>query len=441
MIGTRRRNRAGAALACMLLAGCASLETRLETEGTPATTPATVLPVRWQINPACLTAEAPNRWDSREQLASKCPATPRRRDQISIAMSGGGSKASIFSAETLFYLEALGLLQATSVLSSVSGSSFVTAMYALSCDEGDKDCHARYGRQRLVWQHDAVMAALAPGNREVIDDQILRAVLPFTPSSVSAGHFASIIDRTYFSPRAPEPTGAASDGPPFTFADVNPKRPHLFLNATIVSENRGGLGSSPVNADLCSPLDGRGYLRRRTPDEYFHFAFTDEYFALIGARFASYPVAAGVAASAAFPALVDFAEVTDFCVTPRDAWGPIGDGRRVVIKLMDGGANDNQGLIEIYLLLAEMVYGQHRSALAPTAVERLRPDDRAFVFVVNSAVTESTGVSASGGGSGPRAGSIIDLLSGAVSKALDAVDVYSAEGYHAADSPTSRNCC
>ncbi|WP_377042322.1 hypothetical protein [Roseomonas elaeocarpi] len=329
-----------------------------------------------------------------------------------MALSGGGTKAAVFSGEALFYLDFLGLLGRTSVLSSVSGGSFAGSVYALSCDP-DTPCQGvqPHGRERPVWLYEPVMRTLGQGYKELIREQAVRAFMPLVPSTVSAGRFAEIIDRQFLG----EGRGGRD---PFTFGDLNPARPHLFLNATITSENRVGLGSQVAQAG-CWPLPNRGFLRRRTPDEYFHFAFSDLYFGMLKSRVSDYPLASGVAASSAFPALIDFAQLQDYCATK--------DSERTVL-LMDGGANDNQALIEIYMILSELVYGQHRSdlwQLNPRALETLSGQDRAFVIVINSSVTEMTGADVTR----RRPFGLIGLLDAVLSKSLAAIDVYSAEGY------------
>ena len=373
-----------------------------------------VQPIRWRVDASCLAAAPQQDGATRNTLAPACDR-PDRRDLVTVSISGGGVKATVFSGEALFYLQFLGLLDRTSVISGVSGGSFTAAVYALSCDAEATPCAALspQGRKRPIWSHDAVMNTFRQGNTNVINDQVARVLTPFMSSSVSAGRFAYLIDRDYF--------GGGQPGPaPFTFADLNPARPHLVLNSTITSDNRGGLGTTPFNPD-CASAVGRGYLRRRTTDEYFHFAFTDYYFGLIHARLGSYPLASGVAASSAFPALIDNAMLTDRCGRP---------GVDDKIRLMDGGANDNQALIEPYLTVAELVYGQHRSDLLTrpgSGVDRLGPQDRAFMLVVNASVTETTGTSASGEDH-PSYG-LVGLLSGALDKSLAGIDVYSAEGY------------
>jgi hypothetical protein len=396
-----------------LLCDCASLD--VTNPQMPKGEHAVSTPVRWRIAPRCLEGATQGNWQTRQDLANACKDL-RRPDFISIAISGGGSKASIFTGETLFYLQALGLLRDTAVMSSVSGGSFAAALYALSCEPDDKPCQAPRpnGRRRPVWQHDTITATLGQGNGAVVWDQVGRLLVPFARASVSAGRFADIIDTDYFQ-------GGRGDGSPFRFADVNPKRPHLFLNSTITSDNRGGLGtvSSPNG---CVSIEGRHYLRRRTPDEYFHFAFSDYYFGMLHSRLADYPLAAGVASSAAFPALVDYGVLTDYC------------GQRGVddkVRLTDGGVNDNQGLVEVYLILAELVFDQRRSDVwmtNPNALEILGANNRAFLFLVNSSVTETTGDPSTGGGSEPHGA--LSLVSDLVDKTLTAIDVFTAEGYN-----------
>jgi len=349
--------------------------------------------------------------DTRVSLAARCSDTSRR-DFTAIALSGGGTKAAVFSGEALFYLQAIGLLQQADVISSVSGGSFAGALYALSCDPDDQPCtqRTRAGLMRPLWQHDTVLKTLGAGYKSLVDEQVARLLIPFVKASISADRFAQVIDQTYL--------GASSSQARYTFGDLNPRRPHLFMNATILSHNRGGLESVPLSG--CTSI-ARGYLRRRTPDEYFHFAFSDYYFGLLKSSLADYPVASAVAASAAFPALIDNAKLTDYCEDPTGKTG---------ILLMDGGANDNQALIEVYLILSELALHQARSDLSardPAKLERLGTGDRGWFIVVNSSVTESTGRSDSLTDDAPH--SAPGVLLGIVDKVLSATDTYSAIGY------------
>lgn len=100
------------------------------------------------------------------------------------------------------------------------------------------------------------------------------------------------------------------------------------------------------------------------------------------------------------------------------------------IRLMDGGANDNQALIEVYLILSELALHQVRSDLSirdPGKLERMKASDRVWCIVVNSSVTESTGQPDTTSDDPTRSAS--GLLLGVIDKVLSATDTYSAIGY------------
>jgi hypothetical protein len=410
------------ALLTVAAAGCSPAIHNTElTSGLTPVPPST--PVRWQqAYSGCMHRVQPYEGaPTREQLWSlRCRGTGTH-DFISVALSGGGTKAAVFSGEAMFYLEAFGLMQDVATVSSVSGGSFAAAYYALSCDHDDEYCRARplRGLRPPPWDYQQAMRTLGTGYGALITEQIFRALTPVVPGTISASRFARFIDRQYLGTDTPERQR-------FRFADLNPRRPHLFLNATIITENRGGLGDESGNG--CQGLRGRGYLRRRTPDEFFHFTFSDYYFGQLRSEWSSYPVSGGVAASAAFAALIDPAELTDGC----DPHVP-----KSVIKLIDGGANDNQALVELYAVIAELAYGQRRSDLRPPAVagaplgahdlQVLGPDDRAWIFVVNSSVTATTGPA--GTASGPQPRGLPSLLFSVADKAFQVIDVFTAEGY------------
>jgi hypothetical protein len=399
----------------MTLVGCSS-----DIRNQPSQALKEAKPIRWQASVRCMNGDPVQPRESREELALHCLQRPEREhDFVALALSGGGTKAAVFSAESMFYLEALGLLDRASVLSSVSGGSFTAALYALSCDPGDTHnlaCSAEStrGLVRPVWDHAAILKTVGQGYSPLATEQVARWFVPFVAGSITAGGFARYIDKNYFK------TGSSSDAR-FEFRDLNPRRPHLILNSTILSPNRAGIGDSGNGAMACFGRRGpRGWLRRRNPDEYFHFAYTDIYFNLIQSDLSIFPVAGGVAASGAFPVLIDQARLDDYC-------RKITDNDRQII-LMDGGVNDNQGLMEIYLILTELVLGQRRSDTPLTSLERLGPADTAYIFVVNSSVTDTTGPTGTGTGSGPTG--IITWASSVLSKVADSTDAYSADAYN-----------
>lgn len=387
-------------------------------------------PVRWRADPACMQGAPLAPGDSRETLSVYCNGQGRHeRDLIALTLSGGGTKAAVFSAESMFYLDALGLLRRTSVLSSVSGGSVTAALYALSCDRDDTTRGEACGSERVrgmrrpVWDRVEVMRKVGQGYWPVAIEQVGRWIVPWPvvrEGTISAGSFARHIDQYFFG------TSGGRDSR-FHFADLNPRRPHLVLNATLLSPNRGGLGgyTPPGSKEEILTCHGaqegrRGWLRRRNPEEYFHFAYTDVFFNLLRSNLREFPVSGAVAASAAFPVLIDNAELIDYCRPDGDK-----DGK---LRLMDGGVNDNQGMVAVYHILAELVLGQRRSDVLPRHLEKLGNNDTAYIFVINSSITETTGPTGTGTGSGPLGP--IPFLFGVLSKTLNSVDVYSATAFN-----------
>ena len=277
-------------------------------------------PIRWRADPKCLVENFTINGDTRGAIADKCTALGYvgAHDLVVLAFSGGGTKAAVFGGESLFYLDALGLLSRTSVISSVSGGSFPAAYYVLSCDPNDKGCDKpiRGGLKRPQWQYSKVMTTLATGYDSLVKEQVIRILVPFVPINISGARFAEYIDENFF---------RTDPGDRFRFKDLNPRRPYLILNATIVSENR-----AEIDETSCSKRElHQRYLRRRTPDEFFHFAFTDFYFKMINTAYEEYPLSYGIAASAAFPPLIDYLDLEDHC------------RKGEALRLLDGGINDN----------------------------------------------------------------------------------------------------
>ncbi len=343
-------------------------------------------PIRWHIGPGC-TADPARRARSRQELADQCRDQPGRagRDFVAIAISGGGAKAATFGGEALFMLERFGLLQQADIVSGVSGGSFAATLFALSCDPWDEPCKERIERgARPVWSYAQTMGRLTQGYWPLITEAAARLFLPILPVAIPNERFASYIDHAYLADAQGREAG-------FTFADLNPRRPHLFVNSSIVSGQRFILD----DAEACQQVSRRGsqsmagFLRRRAADEVSHFSFTDFYFRRLCSDITTYPLASAVAAASAFPALIDFARVTDHARRGRN--GP------ARLLLTDGGANDNQGLIEVYMTLAEVLAGQRRSdaraaEMPGTGAEVFARTDRGLIFVVNTSLTDATGV-------------------------------------------------
>ena len=354
-------------------------------------------------------------------------------DFIALGLSGGGVKSSTFSSEAMFYLDALGLLPKVSMISSVSGGSFAAARYALSCDGGDRDpgaCMTPDGtRPRPVWDYQTTMplmtASLLPLALKVGPGVALGMVMPFVKPTVSASTFASFINGHYLQP-------SANTNFDYYFRDLDDlgrgKRPRLVLNSTLSSDFR----------QLTEQTHDKGYLRRRNGDEFFHFAYTDYFFNNIGSRHGDMSLAFAAASSGAFPVLIDYFNLVDYRTCAQSdpaAEQKCWNDSRMRLALVDGGANDNQGVLELYATIGELALGQARSDLSaqpivrrtPSApmpddrkngLQRMQPGDRALIFVINSSLTEATGLR-----------DAVDhgyWLLGNVNRSLAAVDVYSA---------------
>jgi hypothetical protein len=111
-------------------------------------------------------------------------------------------------------------------------------------------------------------------------------------------------------------------GQPLTFADLNPERPYLIINATDATENANG-------------------------EEHFGtvFTFTDEDFKdKLSSDLSSYLVAWAVTASCAFPGVFNYMTLRDYRAK--------GDDRRY-LHLFDGGNSDNLALESIKKIMLQ----------------------------------------------------------------------------------------
>jgi hypothetical protein len=320
-------------------------------------------------------------------------------DFLALALSGGGVKSATFSGEVMFYLDAIGLMPNVKMISSVSGGSYAASRYAISCDEADvgtPGCVTGMTKKpRPVWNYTRTM----PVFTQSFDSLIWRAtsglvaslVAPWVSPTVTPSTYAEFLGKHYL-----QPDGGGDARYTFGYIDER-KRPRLVLNATLVSDYR----------NLTEASRATGYLRRRNGDEYFHFAFTDYFLKHIGSDYKSLPIEYGVAASGAFPALIGYVSLRDYrrCARTDDAeaekkcW----DAPKQQLALIDGGANDNQALAELYATVGEILLSQARSDLsadpggkynAPRSpgLQTMRKGDRALIFAINSSITVATGL-------------------------------------------------
>jgi hypothetical protein len=394
----------------LLLTGCATTIPDLVELKTDRAS----LPLLWRADPYCLQHDPlpmVGGGEGHAMLASGCQTT--KRDFVALGISGGGAKASTFGGEVLFYLDAIGLLGYTDLISAVSGGSLAAAFYALSCTPGQPDCTVALpkGRGRPEWSYRDSMATLESGFAPMIETAVANFLIPGKRTPVSPEEFERYYEKHYF-----HGTDTTGSGKPFRFGDLNPRRPWLILNSTLVSGGRR----------LAESSRGAHFLRRRTADEFFHFAFTDYYFDRLGVKLEEFPLALAVTASGAFPALVDNVKLSNLRLCRElypqgSSTCPTDTG---LLRLTDGGANDNQGLVEIYATVAELAGNEARSDLSgPTRSPKLevfRPGDHALFLVINSSITEAAGFNAPAD----------SFLLGAIDRSSAAVDVYSAVGFN-----------
>ncbi|MFM8550770.1 MAG: patatin-like phospholipase family protein, partial [Nitrospiraceae bacterium] len=127
--------------------------------------------VPWDLDPACrnqvTVVLSPPQTEPVKPKALACLRT--NRDFVGLAMSGGGSRAAVFSAAVLFELHRYGLLQQTDVMSSVSGGSFAAAFYALSCDDPANCPVTVEGPPRFTYRFSVVKLAIVPAKRSCIN--------------------------------------------------------------------------------------------------------------------------------------------------------------------------------------------------------------------------------------------------------------------------------
>jgi predicted acylesterase/phospholipase RssA len=228
---------------------------------------------------------------------------------VALTLSGGGSRAAVFSAAVMLELQEIGALDSVDLVSSVSGGSVAAALYALSRDP-DGPQPGPDEQKRIVWTRNTVLEMTG---QDFLAPWIWRWLLPnniakfwFTAYD-RTDIFADMLNGELF-------TGLGKGGASPTFTDLNPVRGALILNATNFTEAR----SSDV------------------------FTFTPWNFEdVLDSDICRYDLARAVSASAAFPGVLQYSTLRDYRHS-EDA-----DQHEMpasYVHLMDGGATDNLGL-------------------------------------------------------------------------------------------------
>jgi predicted acylesterase/phospholipase RssA len=228
-----------------------------------------------------------------------------RRDGrfIGVAISGGGSRAAVFGGAVLKELDSLGLLPQVDVLSAVSGGALPAAYYAL---DGYKNVDFSNGvmeRMGHDFQSEVLGRWLSPPN-------LLRYWFTETTKSDTV---VAVLDDELFHDA--------------TYADLNPARPKLLLNAT--------------NALTGEP-----------------FVISDESFTELEPSLASFSVARAVYMSAAYPGLFE-------PVALRKKSDAPGSSARPAVLAYDGGPVDNLGVKTLMNLLSHTAERRSLATLYP----------------------------------------------------------------------------
>ena len=269
-----------------------------------------------------------------EQLPLSPAPTTRNSDELFVilAFSGGGTRAAALSYGVLAQLQQVKLgertlLDEVDVISSVSGGSFTSAYYALNGDEIFNPSSA-FHRRFLYYpvQRDLLAHAIYhPTNWPRLRSRV----------EIAANEYANNIFG------------------PVTFAALEQRsRPYVILNA----------------ADAATGA---------------RFEFTQEQFDLLCADLSAFPIARAVAASSAFPGLLNSMTIDSYNAaggcgytgpgTKRDDWVALAmndafvnyrrytaarqtlayrDPKRTHLHLLDGGLADNIGLRSVLQSLA-----------------------------------------------------------------------------------------
>src|SRR5690349_10576179 len=166
---TRVQSSIVALLLGLLVSGCQADSSNERLASAPSASRPGVPPVtaqEWRADTGCLQEyDSPRSWTG-------CLDNSLTSDFTAVSLSGGGTKATVFGGEALFYLEALGWLQHASMISAVSGGSFAAALYAVSCDMQDTICQSSglAGTRRPIWNHGEIMRVLGLGNRPLVGE-------------------------------------------------------------------------------------------------------------------------------------------------------------------------------------------------------------------------------------------------------------------------------
>jgi predicted acylesterase/phospholipase RssA/tetratricopeptide (TPR) repeat protein len=260
--------------------------------------------------------------------------------KVGLALSGGGFRASLFHIGVLAHLAEADLLRHVEVLSCVSGGSIVGAHYYLEVrkllnETPDGEITREHYVQIVKRIEKEFLEAVQKNLRTRLFASIVANVRTLFDSSYTRTAFLGHLFERHIYSRVKDDGSRNLDELIIKPADserFNPKLdnwrraakgPVLLLNATTLNTGHNWqfavswMGEPPLGAS--SPVDRNDVLRRL----YYWEAPP-------GHR--KVPLGRAVAASACVPALFDPIEMKD--LFPRQ-----------IVRLVDGGVHDNQGIV------------------------------------------------------------------------------------------------
>ena len=268
-----------------------------------------------------------------------------RAGKLGVALSGGGFRAALFHIGVLARLAERDLLRHVSVISTVSGGAIIGAFYYLKVKqllEGAREDgltpSAEAYRQLVREVEEEFLSALQVNLRMMaFADRIQNARMLASEYS-SSQRFADLFDTHFFKPITGLDPTPLRDLPIRTPQDGDVVVPTLILNATAL--NTGHLfqltGTFVGESAVASVVGGTSTMpllpRLSMDDPALSPAQRN--------RLRQLTVGQAVAASCCVPGLFEPFGLTGLY---RDE-----SGQEVVVRLVDGGVFDNQGLVSLF---------------------------------------------------------------------------------------------
>ncbi|MEE9446611.1 MAG: patatin-like phospholipase family protein [Arenicellales bacterium] len=251
-----------------------------------------------------------------------------------MALSGGGSRAAIWSAAAMLKMQTLyqdiDLLAEVDAISSISGGSMAAAYYGVSADDAkDVQFNTPQG-ERPLWQAEEVKKRLSSNfllswfGNWFLPHNILRFwFTAYDRTDIMAKTLANNLYDTH-------------RGHDFNLGELNPDRPNIILNATISSGKNFSEGFSYTEEDfqklLCSDIN-------------------------------DYAVSRAVMGSASFPAAFNSMTLRNYRTNQTACDGEQNSKDKNFLHVIDGGSHDNLGLRSAIRFLKENDQGYEKIAV------------------------------------------------------------------------------